>query len=217
MADTSPSVPTDRWMKAGPLQQVSSCTLGVKTAPAWLTASVSYCHREPKHPAGGPIAAWPPASLHPCFSSPPSPLHPGVQQACSPSFHVFASVSPSSSGKSPQNPPPKCAFFPAPTLPSSLRTYLLHICIARLISSMFPTRCKSKGTEPSLSLGLHSPASLPPTPEPTLFSPPPCSPGTERNHCPWQSIIPVLMEPTCLGVPSKSGYHSPAAPEFGAG
>lgn len=83
VADTSTPVPTVCWVRVHSLQQVCGWTLRVKTVPAWLTASVSYCHWEPRHPATGPISAQPPAFLHPCFSPPPSPLSSDVQQVFS--------------------------------------------------------------------------------------------------------------------------------------
>lgn len=174
VADTSPLAPTDRWMRARPS---SKCLAGHWVLKLHLPGSQPPCPTDTGsqgtqlHPAGGPIAARPPTSLHPCFSPPPSSLRPGAQQACSPpSFHVFASVSPSSSGKSLRNPPPKHVFFPVPTLPSSLHTYLLHTCVARLISSMFLMRCKSKAWSHPFPRGCTAPPASPQT-HPRLTAP----------------------------------------------
>lgn len=127
-----------------------------------------------------------------------------------PPFMFFASVSPLSSGKSLRNPPPKHVFFPAPTLPSSLRTYLLHICIARLIPSMFPTRCKSKARSHPFPWGCTASPQTPPRLTALLLSPWRGKPLPMAEHHP--SAHGASMSQGA----QQSGYRSPAAPELGA-
>lgn len=139
------------------------------------------------------MVAPPPAFLRPCFSPPASPLSPNVQQVFSlPYFHGFASVLPSSSGKSLHKASTKACFSSSHTTvqPGHLPTSHLH---SPAHFQHIPHTLQIKGTEMSLSPGLH--ASLP-------------NPA-DGNWCPECST----SAPTDPHVPGNQS--SPAAPELG--
>lgn len=156
---------------------------------------MSHCHWEPRHPATVPIAAQPPAVLHPCFSPPPGLLSPDVQQIFSPpSFHVFASVSLSCSGKSLHEPSTKACFSSSHTTLQPVHLPVSHLHTPAHFKHV-PCTLQIKGTKMSLSSGLHT---RPPNP-------------AEGNSCPECSTSAL----TDMFQDGQQNQSSPAAPELG--